>query len=567
MQMPIGTLAERVLLALIFSIVLAGCGGSGGSSNSGTVSPLAGGAFIKTVEGGGDSEIFLFGTFSAQARSMFLLPAGDIAASGMLSALRLQLSGNVNDEFTCSGVTIRVGHTSVGDLSTDFNANVDSKGSLVTVLDNSTLNFSSGNAGDFIDVPFTTAAYYNGVDNLLVDITRTQLCSGSADISVQDSVGYTAVVRSLDVEAGVGVGSAHRLSATLVFSGGDARVVAGDRSGDNSKSIAPASAGRSQFLILASDVDGMGAITGIQFLLDSELVDPLTGTYTVTFAHVSPDKTAFTETEFAANVGSALTVVASDVGVTVPAGASEFWLPLNKSFSYDGVSNLLIDVKARDVTGGVALRYQNVSGNRVVANQGDPNAATGSIFPLRGLEPRLRFHGSTIDLVSTDGAGDPWVFPITASGLSSQVLYRSTDLGTGGTITKLACRMNTVASTEIEYTNFQVIMSHTEATALVEDMASNLSAPQVVYEGSYTVRAGLIRGDWLEIPLSTGFAYDGFRNLVIQTRSDAGTMSHACIAKENATRYANHYGAGITRNSPTVGLIDFQRDLRLWISK
>lgn len=563
MQTPTGPHVKNMLTTLIFSVALAGCGGSGGSGN---VAPLATGAFIKTVEGNGDSEFFLFGTMANQARSMFLLPAGDISASGELSALRLQLHVDVDEEFTCSGVTVRVGHTSVDGLDTTFDANIGGKGALVTVIDSAMLTIPAGNAGDFFEIPFADTAYYNGVDNLLIDINRLQTCSNAADLRVQSSVGYIGVVTAGAADAVAGVGSEARLSATLVFSGGDNRVLAEDRAGNNSRAIAPASAGRSQFLILANDIDGAGPITGIQFPLATELTEPLSGTYTVTLAHVPQGTTVFTESAFAENIVDAPTVVASDVAFTVPAGASQFWLPLTKSFDYDGTRHLLIDVKARDVSGGVSLRYQNVSGNRVLAIQGDPNAETGFIY-ARGLEPQLRFHGATIDRVSVGGVGDPWLFPITAAGLSSQVLYLSSDLGTGGTITKLACRMNTLASTETEYTNFQVVMSHTDATALVEEMAANLSDPLVVYEGSYTVPAGLVQGDWVEIPLSTGFAYDGVRNLVIQTRSDAAVKGHACIAKEDVTRYANHYGGGITRDTPNVGLMNFQRDLRFWISK
>jgi hypothetical protein len=576
-----GRIARPASLFLLIAM-LAACGGGGGGGNpdvdespneggGGGGSSLPTGYFTRTVETSGS---FWSAPINSGAVSNFRLMqmyrASDIGGSGNVAAIRFQRTDGNAGATTCPNTTIRLAHTSLKELTDTFADNVEEgKGSSVTVIDDEPMVIAAGTAGTFFEIPLNTPFHYNGVDNLVVEFKRSAACTSTVGLSVDPEVGYVAAISTQVSDNEVsGTTRTYTISAAFVFEGGDNNVIAADRVNDNSNDIAPVNTGRSQFLILASDIDGDGPVTGIQFKLTTALSDPLSGTYTVTLSHVDAATSELGSTTFADNVGTGATVVANGVSLTVPAGASEFWLPLTGSFHYDGTSNLLIDVRATDVVGaGNFLRYQNTAGDRILQVKDDASAATGVIDGPRGLEPRLRFHGSTIDRVSVNGAGDPWIFPITAAGLSSQTLYLSSDLGTGGTITKLACRMNTVSSTEIEYTNFQVVMSHTEATALVEEMAANLTDPVVVFEDSFTVPAGLLRGDWIEIPLSAAFEYDGLRNLVIQTRSDAGTMGHACIAKEGAIRYEDQYGAGVTRDSAVAGLMSYQRDLRLWISK
>lgn len=575
----VGRIARPASLFLLIAM-LAACGGGGGGGNpdvdetpdeGGGGSSLPTGYFTRTVEATGSFWVAPFNGAAVQFfRLMQMYRASDINGSGDIVAIRFQRENGNPFATTCPNTTIRLAHTSREALTETFADNVEEgKGSSVTVIDDEALVIPEGPAGTYFDIPVGTPFHYNGVDNLIVELTRSTACSSTVSLVTDANVGYFARVSSQvsdsAVSGTVGTGS---ISAAFVFEGGENKVDFGTPDYNSAPLSTNVDYQKVQMLYNASAIDGSGPITGIGLQVHNAVAGIETYTYTIKLGHTSlTDLTTVWADNI--NVGSPVTM-ANSTTFTVPAGvpAGEFiWLPVPDGiFEYNGTDNLVVELTVEDASGNVALSTHTATGQQSFAFGPAANAAaSGTAQYVHQIA--LRFHGSTIDRVSVDGAGDPWVFPVTAAGLSSQTLYLSSDLGTGGTITKLACRMNTVSSTEIEYTNFQVVMSHTEATALVEEMAANLTDPVVVFEDGFTVPAGLLRGDWIEIPLSTAFEYDGARNLVIQTRSDAGTMGHACIAKEGAIRYEDQYGAGVTRDSAVAGLMSYQRDLRLWISK
>ncbi|NIQ08958.1 MAG: hypothetical protein GWO08_03055, partial [Gammaproteobacteria bacterium] len=115
-------------------------------------------------------------------------------------------------------------------------------------------------------------------------------------------------------------------------------------------------------------------------------------------------------------------------------------MPLSGSFNYDGTSNLLVDVKATNVLNGTNLSVKATAGNRIMYNNVSAEEQTGSIPLKLGIQPKLRFHGSTIDWIASTGSEDTYTFNTNASGRSTQYLYFASELGTTGTINKLACR-------------------------------------------------------------------------------------------------------------------------------
>jgi hypothetical protein len=73
-------------------------------------------------------------------------------------------------------------------------------------------------------------------------------------------------------------------------------------------------------------------------------------------------------------------------------------------------------------------------------------------------------------------------------------------------------------------------------------------------------------GDWIEIPLSNSFAYDGTSNLVVQMASDSGDGTNYIIRSGDA-RYGGYHLSTPARADAT-GVIDaYMVDQRLWYSK
>jgi hypothetical protein len=577
----VGRIARPASLLLLIAM-LAACGGGGGSGNpdvdetpgeggDGGGSSLPTGYFTRTVETGGS---FWSAPINSGAVSNFRLMqmyrASDIGGSGNIAAIRFQRTDGNVAATTCPNTTIRLAHTSLKELTDTFADNVEEgKGSSVTVIDDESVVIAAGTAGTFFEIPLKTPFHYNGVDNLVVEFKRSAACTSTVGLSVDPDVGYVAAISTQVSDNEVsGTMRTYTISAAFVFEGGENKVDFGTPDYNSAPLSTNVDYQKVQMLYNASAIDGWGPITGIGLQVHNAVAGIETYTYTIKLGHTSLTDltTAWADN---INVGSPVTV-ANSTTFTVPAGvpAGEFiWLPVPDGvFEYNGTDNLVVELTVEDASGNVALSTHATTGQQSFAFGPAANAAaSGTAQYVHQIA--LRFHGSTIDRVSVDGAGDPWVFPIVAAGLSSQTLYLSSDLGTGGRITKLACRMNTVSSTEIEYTNFEVVMSHTDAASLDVDMETNLPDPVVVFDDVFTVPAGLVRGDWIEIPLSNAFDYNGTQNLVIQTRSDAGTMAHACTAKEDVTRYADHYGAGITRDTAVAGLMPYQRDVRLWVTK
>jgi hypothetical protein len=530
-------------------------------------SPLAKGTFIKRIEGSGTYRTPF--REDSGTRYMYLLRADDIAASGEIKAVRFQRGVNLEASVVCPNVTLRAGHSSVTDLDGTFDANLEQgKGRAVAVVDDAEILIPLGDAGEFLEIVFETPFSYNGTDNLVLELVNATACTGTVGVRHNHSAGYTGVRWRHDPDSETGSQLVHHVSTHLVFEGGDNRVVAEDGGSEHYALLMPHQGFRSQFLVLGRDIGGEGSITGIRFDVTPEDF-PRALTYSMTLSTVDAELDDLEDsTVFAENHGDDATDVASDLTIVLPAGASEFWMPIDEAFHFDGNGNLLVDIVSYDISHSIWLRRVAGDTTRVIYAASLPDSEEGLSYGTWALEPTLRFHGATVDRVELgEGLGDTHTFTSNATGRTNQYLYYGTELGTGGTITRMACRLWSATSSLTAYPNFQVVMSHTEALELDPILGDNLPDPVVVYEGTFIVPAGLIQGDWIEIPLDEGFAYDATQNLVIQVKSDGGDNVHRCIVSEDAERYENRRVGGASSTSLSGNMLNQQQALRLWIDR
>ncbi len=470
----------------------------------------------------------------------FLYLPADIAGSGNIASIYFRYYEN-SQALSCPRVTIRLGHSSVSALNTDMTSNVNQgKGSAVTVLDRA-VSIPAGAAGEYFEIPLDTRFNYNGVDNLVVDITRTSACTGGVRlITGAGAVTYTGRVYSTSSAtpdtATQTSQSPHHVK--FKFAGGDNPQNYGG-AGTNTWPFATVPL-RTQTLYLASNINGSGRITGIAFQLNDVSVAG-TYTYSMRMAHTTLSALG---TIFADNYSGNPVTVANNVTFSVPAGipAGEwFWAPVpNDTFTYNGRDNLIVEVATTAGTGGSeSLRVATgTAGVRVWANGATSESGSSSIPVVHHI--KLRFAGGTMDTVFTSNSNAN-VFPTSISG--RQFLLRASELGTAGYITRIALRSFTNATTTASYPDYSITLAHTDQGALVADDATNIAGGSVVYTGTFTMQAGLLAGDWIEIPLSTPFHYNGYSNLVVQTSSGAGTASRSCTISTSATRFIDMWKA------------------------
>ena len=190
------------------------------------------------------------------------------------------------------------------------------------------------------------------------------------------------------------------------------------------------------------------------------------------------------------------------------------------SLPINGTDNLIVEVATSSGTANTPLRTAAITGRRVAVNDTTGTAADGAVDDI-AYHIALRFNGATMD-INTQGGG-------VGDGFSDgkrQYLYLASELGTKGTITKIACRSayNAAVNTGFLY---DMVLSHTAATTLGGNFAANLTNPMPVFSGALGTPAVLI-GDWIEIPLSTPFAYNGKDNLVVQIAGTGGAGGVGC---------------------------------------
>ncbi|NOX91908.1 MAG: hypothetical protein GXP18_05510, partial [Gammaproteobacteria bacterium] len=506
-----------VLFAAI--LALTACGGGGGGEST----PLPVDTYTKTVElpdtASPWNELFSDNSLTG-AHYQGLVLAQDIKGSGPLTKLSFRFATGSTGN-SCPNVTIRMGHTSVTDLDITYANNAEQgSGSFMTVFDDTTLNIPGGNTGDYFTIPLNDTFSYNGVDNLVVDII-SGTCTGNSDLAASTATAlYAALIRSPDSATLTGNTGNTLAHMQFTFAGGDNSVDPGVGTLPSLGNSYPFNAdgtgiGRKvQLLYSASDINGDGLITGIGFPV-GELTTEQTFTVTVKLGHST--RSALVDGTFANNYSDTPVTVGSDLTFTVPAGIvrGDFvWLPVTGSFTYNGINNLILEVEttnnnlASDQTKWW-FRSGTGTNNRLFGNLGAETGTASDDYYFA----KFRFEGGTIDAGLSGTTSLPQVFDNTPDGATTQSLYRPVDLGTGGMIESIAVRLvnDSIATT---HNNYTIRMGHTDKTSLdINDtFASNMDEDMTVFSGSYAVPAGLKAGDWVTIPLDTGFNYDSTRN-------------------------------------------------------
>lgn len=178
----------------------------------------------------------------------------------------------------------------------------------------------------------------------------------------------------------------------------------------------------------------------------------------------------------------------------------------------------------------------------------------------------LSSYGQTPQYTYGDNSGSN-VFPLnTSSSNKEQYFYIMSEFSPTvppGLIDKIYLRRSSSSSNNSTYTDFTVkikqepnnITSFSNTTYLV-------GMTTVVSEGTFIIPAGSA-GDWIEIPLSTPFNYDGTSNLVIEVSQDGYTNGISLRSVTSGTANRRLIGAlgNATANTLTTGPKDLGIDL------
>ena len=551
MQQHIAT-HRRFFTALIASLFAlpAACGGGGGGGAAAAPAPAAA-SFTKTAvlpaAPSGVSAGDWLGIFSSGAgsnRYQALVRAQDIKGSGPLRSLAFRF-GAASAGNSCPNVTIKLVHRDVAaaTLSTTFANNATSgRGVVTTVFGPATLTIPAGALGDYFTVPLRGAFNYNVVDKLIVDI-ESDVCTANTVLDAHDaSPVYTALIWNVtDRTAPTGSVWNSLADMKFTFAGGNNAVLntTGAAIGAGSPfTDTPGAARDVQFLYYASDINGSGPLTGIAFPLVSATTAESTFTVTLKLGHS-------TRAELAGhllgnnNYSDTPVTVANNVSLSIPAGlpaGSYFWIPIpDGSFTYNGVDNLIVETRISASLGGVVVRAHSTGGPQTTSSTFiDPGTNDWA------YDSKFRFAGGSLDAITPaamTAALDS--FPFRDTDGKRQYLYRAAELGTRGTITKIACRTGQggIAETGFIYT---VALSHGTAPTLGTTFATNLTSPVTVFNGTLNLPA-VSAGDWVEIPLTTPFAYNGRDNLVLEIGGTGGAPDGFACASDNTAASATLY--------------------------
>ncbi|MBN2401066.1 MAG: hypothetical protein JXN64_01580 [Spirochaetes bacterium] len=572
-------LKSIALMIITLLVIFTACGGGGGGSSSGGGDgEIPAGMFTKEVaySDGYVADSNLFST-TAFCHFQIYYKKDDIAGSGNINSIYLRCQTDLASAVSCSNVSIKLGHTSIADLLVDMTQNINQgKGSAVTVLNDATITIPAGSAGDYFEIPLTTSFNYNGVDDLIVDITRAAACPVAVSLCLGMETGntytkYRYSTNSSSPDNGNSGNISYLFHIQFKFAGGDNKV-------DYSMSPSINNFGpfttdgdfnRVQVLYPAASIAGSGRITAIGLQLAEESAFYYSYKYTVRMGYSQYNSLGVHSWEDNFNQGSPVTV-ANSVNFVIPQGvpAGKFiWLSLNDgTFTYDGTGNLVIEITTMNATGIVKMGM-HTTGSGQLAHGSSVDTFCNNVI-TEALQIALRFYGGTMDVITEENSNTGHIFNSDPHGRIN--LYRASELGTAGTITSVACRMHNNASAETDYANYRIIIGHCPLESLDSDPDNNFVSQLTAVNGTVSIPGGLVKGDWIEVPLSTPFVYDGKSNLAVwmgttDTTGAGVTHSVKCTAIDS-TQYAGQNADGIP-GSVSVTPQDFKLDMKFKISK
>ena len=550
------------VIGLVAIIGTGGCGGgssSGGGGGGGSTS-LATGEFTKTAQLESDVDWYRhFNTFTTDRRVQHLYLADEIDGSGYITAIAFRSYITTAAEITCPDLTLKMGHTSLSALTDTFANNVEQgMGSLETVLTNAQVVIPVVSAEDYFEIQLDTPFYYNGIDNLVVDFIRTGVCDGTI-ILYGDSAFSNGALFSDNLAAAIG-SLAVGLNMEFTFEGGvDAIESAASPGVGNSY---PFGGSKVQLLYDATVINGSGPITGIAMRTGSSSVTAnYSYTYTMRIGHSTlTDLT----TDFDGNFSGTPVTVADNAAFNVPAGiptGSYIWISmLDGPFNYNGTDNLIVEIDVSSSPG--TTWWSSISTPNNTRAYGNTGSATATDTDAAQYDISFRFNGGTMDTITAENTVDST--PFNPSANQRQYLYRASELGTRGTITRLAFRINS-DSAATDYANFTVILGHTSAVQLTTTFADNMDDATTVFSGIFSIPSGLKEGDWIEIPLASSFTYNGEDNLVVYTRTDGGPGDNNIIGAGPDSLYTSRHMFALDNASPTGSTNNLLVDQRLWL--
>lgn len=499
--------------------------------------PTPAGSFIQRVVLPGGSNDWSGPFYTSAARYQMLAMASHIRSSGKIRAVGFSRLA-ATEEVTCTGVTVRLGHTNRTDISsmqTTFASNLDQdRGTSEVVLENGTVVIPAGQADAYFEVPFTSSFQFNGEDNLVIDVTSTA-CTHPVElhahmISATATAGENRLIWVFDGASATGNTWPSVADMELHFESGAKGVVAPPGSGITGTDIPfNTGGGRTHALYRAPELRGRGRITGLGMYLGSSLSAEALTTVTVRLAHTTAEAVT---TNLEANFTEQPTTVTNARALRLPSGfpaRSLFWLPLDDiPFEYDGIRNLLVEYVIPKNLSFISISQQSPGGSAL--SQAYVDEGGGSSVLVSRPELQLRFGEPAADVVLTNGAsssGEPALFEQSGR---RQFLYLASELGGPREITALSVRAGG-AFAPVSVGGLQLSLSHTDRRILATSFAANAPSPQVVYDGAFSIDPPGLAGDWIRLPLQRPFLYNGRDNLVLGLRLAQGDELPTILAQ------------------------------------
>lgn len=552
------------LIALAALTVTLACGGGGGSSNAALPPPTPAGTFqtenffqLNFADYTGN-----WADYHANFRWQLLYHPRAIRGSGYMTGLSLKYGSDMNTAITCAHARIRLSHTHLTDLNPLFVDNLNTgEGGQTTVLEDKTITFPAGLKNSWHEISFDQPFYFNGVDNLVVDTVYYGPCSAQLDDACTTDSGHDTTLRAgAYVASGV---TSHVLPyMRWHFRGGNATVceAAGIPQTNNDPFRTGPFGRKVQQLHKVERIKGAGPITGIALQVSGPTTEE-SYTLNLKMGHTSlTDLTSRFADNF--NLDTPVTV-AQNVPFHVPAGLpndSWIWLPFpGEPFVYNGTDNLLLEMEVTSATGSLYLKTAlGTTSERVYGDQGSSTGTPdGWIYGTR-----LRFAGGNVDVIEDDGALAE-SYPLNSlTDSKTQTLYWASELGRKGMVTQVAFRLRADALSS-NYPSFTLRLGHTPNTVLGSTFAANMTDAKTVFSGTLTVPNGLKAGDWLAVPLSAPFPYDGVGNLAVEMSTQPGTRTNPLAGKSDGTRFPQRWAMGHTASATEATAIrDEISDLR-----
>ena len=508
-----------VSLALTALLAITGCssddGGSGGTS--GGESLLASGGFIKEIAKGGTIDLTA-AIRTSLYHSQHLILSESIGASGNIKSISFRSSRNT-DENTCPNITVKLGETGLSELTDTFADNIENgKGTLKIIVDGE-LTIPAVSVDEFFTITLDEPVYYNGVDNLVLDVTLNEGCTELMGIRATGAAVNTVLTSSSLTSV---TGSLIKYTQNIVFDfkgGVNTQLMEGPVMGDQTIF---AEDGRAQVINMAEDINGSGPITGIAYQV-AELTTASEQNITIRLGHTTLDEFESSNVLDENYVGSAVTV-SENVVLKIPAGLEVgewFWIPLMGHFNYNGTDNLIVDIQGLNVATTINKVQMFSSSSNTLTYSPDGVDSTGAFHYQHNI--KFRFNGATMDVLTAENSS--WSAPFSDSyDVRTQMLYGSYALGTGGEVTTVSFRLkdDSLASEHQEAT---IVLGNTAITSLDDNLSKNIVDSKNVFSGTMQIPAGLKAGDWVDFPVS-GFTYDPTKNLVLEVTTNASSVGN-----------------------------------------